>query len=273
MRTSLFVPRSSFLHSLDPRTKLLALAIACTGLLLFDDPLLLLWPALGLLVASALGRVFRRFLAGFLVLGAFGMLAFLLWPLFLTLRGQGGPAAWIYGAGIGMRLTEILLAGFLLMLTTGNEEVLAALARMGLPFPIVFSFGLTFRLLPSLLVTAGHVVEAQRLRGLKFDEGGLVTRARRYVPLLVPILACSLRTARQMSWALEAKGFGPSTRPEEPDSLRAGSAGSSSGRVPYIALRMRARDWAVLAGAAALLGVAVWARFHGIGIVAAAHVF
>jgi energy-coupling factor transport system permease protein len=235
--------------------------MACTGLsfaalLLFDDPVFLLGPALGLLLVAALGRVTGKFLAGALVLGSFGMLTFLIWPLFLTLRGQGGVDAWIYGAGVGLRLIEILLAAFLLMLTTSNEQLLAGLGRMGLPYPMVFALGLTSRLLPSLLATAGHVVEAQRLRGLRFDEGGLVKRARRYIPLLVPILACSLRTVHQMSWALEAKGFG---------------VDGGGKRVPFIELRMRLRDWIVLALALALLAGAVWLRMRGIGILGMMH--
>jgi len=255
MKTSLFVSRPSFLHSLDPRTKMVCVGMSFAGLLLFDDPLFLLGPAAGLILLSFAGRVFKKFLAGSLVLGSFGMLTFLVWPLFLTMRGQGGPAAWIYGAGVGLRLIEILLVAFMLMLTTSNEQLLAGLARLGLPFPMVFSLGLTSRLLPSLLATAGHVVEAQRLRGLRFDEGGLIRRARRYIPLLVPILACSLRTVHQMSWALEAKGFGVDSRK----------------RVPFIVLRMKVRDWVVLTVSIAMLAGAVWARMQGIGIIGVMH--
>ena len=255
MKTSLFVARTSFIHGLDPRTKMVAVAMSFAGLLLFDDPVFLLGPAAALLLVSLAGGVFRRFLAGALVLGSFGMLTFLVWPLFLTLRGQGGLPAWIYGAGVGLRLIEILLAAFLLMLTTSNEQMLAGLGRLGMPYPMVFSLSLTSRLLPSLLATAGHVVEAQRLRGLRFDEGGLVRRARRYIPLLVPILACSLRTVHQMSWALEAKGFGV----------------DGGRRVPFLELRMRGRDWAVLVLSVAVLAGALWARTHGIGILGMMH--
>ena len=232
-----------------------AMALSFAAFLLFDDPVFLLGPLVVLGLVSVAGGVSRRFIAGSLLLAAFGMLTFLVWPLFLTLRGQGGPTAWLYGAGVGLRLVEILLVCFLLMLTTSNEELLAGLARLGVPYPMVFALGLTMRLLPSLLVTAEHVVEAQKLRGLKFDEGGLVTRARRYIPLLVPILACSLRTVHQMAWALEAKGFGA----------------SGGGRVPYVVLRMRLRDWAVLAVSVLVLAAAVWARAKGIGIIGAMH--
>jgi energy-coupling factor transport system permease protein len=152
---------------------------------------------------------------------------------------------------MGLRLTTILLAGMLLLLTTRTEEVLAAFGRLGFPYPAVFSLGLTFRLVPALLANARNVVEAQRLRGLKFDEGGLVTRTRRYIPLLVPILACSLRSAHQMSWALEAKGFG-----------------SRRVRSPFIVLEMRTADWIVMALTTAAFIAAVAAWTHNVGVLA-----
>jgi energy-coupling factor transport system permease protein len=204
---------------------------------------------LALAVLATVARVFGAFLVGLFLVVVVGGLSFLLWPLMLTLRGQGGGMVWLFGLGMGMRLSCILLGGMLLLLTTRTEEVLAAFSRLGMPFPAVFSIGLTFRLVPALLANARNVVEAQRLRGLKFDSGGIITRTKRYVPLLVPVLATSLRSAHRMSWALEAKGFG-----------------SAHARSPYIVLRMRAADWLVLAFSVAAFIAAVWARFAGMGV-------
>jgi len=249
MRLSLYRPSGTAFHRLDPRVKLLALAVWCAALLLFSDPAFLLWPFLGLAVIAAAARVLKAYLVGVFLVIVVGGLAFLLWPLFLTLRGQGGAMIWLFGLGMGMRLSEILLGGMILLLTTRTEEILAAFSRLGMPYPAVFSLGLTFRLVPALLANARNVVEAQRLRGLRFDEGGLITRTRRYIPLLVPILATSLRSAHRMSWALEAKGFG-----------------STHARSPYLVLAMRLIDWVVLVISLAVLAAAVVARLKGVGV-------
>ncbi len=235
------------LHRLDPRVKLAWLFLFCAGLLLFTHPLVMIWPLLLLISLSALGRVLKPFLVGLSVVLAVGSLSFLLWPLILSIRGQGGGVAWLFGLGMGLRVSSMLLAGLLLLFTTRMEEILASLSRLGFPYPAVFSIGLTFRLVPALLGTAMNVVEAQRLRGLRFSEGGIATRARRYIPLLVPILGSSLRSAHRMAWALEAKGFG----------LR--------GRVPYVELRMGPGDWLGMALAAAGFAAAVFLRAQGIG--------
>jgi len=251
MRLTLYRETGSAVHALDPRVKLIALGIGCLALLLFTDPRLLLWPYLALLFVAAGARVLRVYCIGGLVITALGGLSVVIWPLYLTLRGQGGPAAWLFGLGMGLRLVTMLLAGYLLMLTTRAEEILAALSRFGLPFPAVFALGLTFRLVPMLVATAANVVEAQKLRGFAFDRGGPFARMKRFVPLLIPILGGALRSAHRMAWALEAKGFG-----------------SGTARTSFIALRMRAGDWAATAGMVLLAGLSVWARRHGIGVLA-----
>jgi energy-coupling factor transporter transmembrane protein EcfT len=249
MRLSLYRPAASPVHRLDPRVKLGAILLFFVAMLFFSKPFFLLWVILGLVAISLAGRVAMTFLAGTAVLVAVGVLSFLFWPVFLLLRGKSGPEIWLLGAGMGLRVTAMLLAGMLLLLVTRVEEILAALMRLRFPFPAVFALGLTFRLVPALLAMATNVVEAQRLRGLRFDEGGLITRARRYIPLLIPILAGALRSAQRMSWALEAKGFG-----------------RSGDRTLFMDLKMGAGDWLALALVVALFAAAVALRVMGVGV-------
>ncbi len=251
MRLTLYREAASPLHRLDPRVKLLALGAGCLTLLLFTDPRVLWAPFVALIAVAATGRVLRAYLAGGAVVTALGGLSVVVWPLYLTLRGHGGAAAWLFGLGMGLRLVTMLLAGYLLMLTTRAEEILAALSRLGVPFPAVFALGLTFRLVPALVATAANVVEAQKLRGFTFDRGGPLARVRRFVPLLVPILGGALRSAHRMAWALEAKGFG-----------------SATARTSYLALRMRAGDWTAAALSLGMAAAGIWARRHGIGVLA-----
>jgi energy-coupling factor transport system permease protein len=250
MRLIPYRPTGSPIHRLDPRVKLTWLLLFCAALLLFTAPGALLWPLIALIAAAALGRVLKPFIISLGIVMVVGGLSFILWPLVLTMRGQGGPTAWLFGLAMGLRLSSMLLCGLLVLFTSRMEEILAALSRLGFPFPVVFSVGLTFRLVPSLLADSFNVVEAQRLRGLRFNEGGLVRRARRYIPLLVPILGSALRSAHRMAWALEAKGFG------------------SHRRVPFIELKMKPSDWIVLLLGMTAFGAAVAARLRGIGVLA-----
>lgn len=248
MRLILYRDAGSWLHRADPRAKFLSQCAFAVALFLVSDPV---WLAAGFLLVAlcaASARVFRPYLFGAFLVVVVGGLSFLVWPIVLTLRGQGGPSAWWYGLSMGLRLSTMLLGGYLFLLVTRPEEILAAFEGLGMPYPMVFTIGLTLRLVPTLLAAANHVVEAQRLRGLRFDEGSPLTRARRYVPLLIPILAGTLRGATRMAWALEAKGFG-SPRP----------------RVPYLQLKMNLVDRLLLAVSLILMGAIGWAWHLGKG--------
>ena len=76
-----------------------------------------------------------------------------------------------------------------------------------MPYKLGFTMTLAFRLVPVFLDAAVTVVQAQRCRGFNFDEGNLVQRARRYVPVIVPVFMGALRRADGMAMALEARGF------------------------------------------------------------------
>ena len=71
-----------------------------------------------------------------------------------------------------------------------------------------FSLTLAFRLLPLFTTTASTIVSAQACRGLDIRQGGIVRRMGRYLPLLVPLVLSSLRSADALSAALESRGLG-----------------------------------------------------------------
>ena len=102
---------------------------------------------------------------------------------------------------------------------------------------------LAFRLVPAFLDAAVTVIQAQRCRGFNFDEGNILQRMRRYVPVIVPVFMGALRRADGMAMALEARGF-QSTRP----------------RTTFEQFPFRASDSVALAVAVgvALVYVALW---------------
>ena len=87
------------------------------------------------------------------------------------------------------------------------EDFADALTRLGMPYRVGFTMTMAFRLVPVFVDAATTVVQAQRCRGLDFERGGLWQRARRYVPVIVPVFMGALRRADQMAMALDARGF------------------------------------------------------------------
>jgi energy-coupling factor transport system permease protein len=224
---------------------------------LVDRPLFVapLFGALvALLIAVGGGDNLRRFRLMFVLMFVFTLAV---WAFFggRTLAsgeraafGVPTQAGFALGLSTAVRLATFLAAGLVFLTTTRVEEVAYALGRVGVPYKVGFTLMLSFRLVPVFFDAALSVVQAQRCRGLPFDRGGPVTRLRRFVPVIVPVLIGALRRADRMAMALELRGFN-SGRP----------------RTTYLRARPHPRDAVAGVVAAGVLAVYVGLWLTGLG--------
>ncbi len=254
----LYLDAETWLHRLDPRAKILAVAGLFVIALAFSDPRYLAVPIMVVLLLLASGKAYANVRKIWILLVLLFLYCSALWPLFvsgktpfMSLAGQ--EITWEaagFGVGMGLRVNVMLLSGILLLSTTTIEAFTLGLQRLGFPASMCFAFSLAFRWVPSLLGSAAVIVQAQRARGLDLTAGGLFSRLRRYPPLLVPLIGHQLRQTRLLAMALESKGFGPEVR-----------------RNGLLELRMRVVDWAVLVGVAAAVALCLWLRWKGYGYI------
>jgi len=215
MRLYLYLDRRTPLHELNPTVKVMVMLCFFVTALVTERPALLLPIAggvLGLIAwAGALGNVRRLRILFVMVF----LMTFIIWSIFYA-RGTPlltlGPlhisaAALEFALGMAIKLSTFLAVGVLFLSTTKIEEFAYALTRVGMPYKLGFTMTLAFRLVPVFVESASTVIQAQRCRGFNFDEGNLLQRARRYVPVLVPVFMGALRRADGMAMALEARGF------------------------------------------------------------------
>ena len=255
-----YIPTDSFVHRLDPRTKLLAalfIALAVTTTRSIVATLVLI----GLVMAVAkLSRIEVRYV----LRGLLPALPFIVVLMLMQLLFQGRysvcNAVWfewwfvritpclvelvILGA---LRLVVFLFLVSLLTLTTtashimhGVESLLAPLQRIGLP---VHEFALAniiaLRFIPTIAEELERIAKAQASRG--GDFGGekwyrpdRVARAR--LPLIVPLFVNTLRRAEELIVAMEARGYL-----------------GRKGRSKFVELRLHGTDWLVI-----VLCLGVW---------------
>ncbi|HEY8552062.1 MAG TPA: energy-coupling factor transporter transmembrane component T, partial [Thermaerobacter sp.] len=230
MSPYLYMPGHSLLHRLDPRTKLLALVAVLLVAVAADGPGVpagLLALLLGLAAISRTGPALRR--VRFLAVAVL-IFPLVLWSIVGASRAGGWGAAEreavLFGLAAGLRLCSMVVASALFLATTRNEELVAGLIRWGLPYAVAFALSAALRLVPTLVASAVAVAEAQRARGHELDSGNPLQRMRKHLPLVVPVLAGSLRATNQLAMALEARGFGARPR-----------------RTQYLELRYRPADW------------------------------
>jgi energy-coupling factor transport system permease protein len=160
-------------------------------------------------------------------------------------------SGFFFGLSTAIRLDTFLATGLLFLATTRVEEMAYALGRLGVPYPVGFTLTLSFRLVPLFFDAAHTIVQAQRCRGLRMNEGNVVVRLRRFVPVVVPVFIGALRRADHMAMALELRGFN-SGRP----------------RTTYLRATAGWRDVAAVAVAAGVASTYLWLWSHGFGVLA-----
>ena len=208
----LYLDKDTFLHRLDPRTKLLVVLGSFIVALTFDSlPILFVLAAI-ILVYGYFGKVLsnlKRIKAILLMIGFFSIV---LWSftkggdtkLFgpITLEGI------IYGAVIGLEFDIMITSGMIFLSSTKIEEISLGLVKLGVPYRGAFAFSTAIRLVPMIVGTSYTITQAQKSRGLDLDSGTFIQKFKKYVPLLVPTLISIIRGTNIFAMALESKGFG-----------------------------------------------------------------
>ncbi|MHB1317019.1 MAG: energy-coupling factor transporter transmembrane component T family protein [Anaerolineae bacterium] len=221
----LYQPGRSWLHRVDPRVKLAFVLCASLCLLVTVN----LWLILAMLVLmhvlllsagvslSRIGGVWRVVLPTVLLIA-------ILWVLLNPTSGRAwviwgahdgvriGPLNLAHGLAIGLRIAALALAVFVWLYTTDAGSLVLSLVALGLPYTWGLTAGMALRYLPTMAGVFRSISEAQQARSLDLHAGGLVQRARAYIPISVAMLISALRTAQSVSYGLESRALGATPR-------------------------------------------------------------
>lgn len=219
-----YVPLKSFIHQLDPRSKLISIFLFVIIVFLANN-----WVTNGLLLLFCVaGIIFSKVSFKFIYRGLKAVFFIVLLTFFLNLFfTTGGPLlfslGWfhIYLNGliqsifISIRILVIIIMTTLLTLTTspieitdGMESLLGPLKKLKFPvheFALMMSISLRF--IPTLLEETEKIIKAQAARGSDFSSGSVKSRMKAVVPLLVPLFVSAFKRAEDLSMAMEARGY------------------------------------------------------------------
>lgn len=113
------------------------------------------------------------------------------------------------------RFVLIIFFSTLLTLTTtplsladGIESGLAPLKRLKVPVhEIGLMLSMSLRFVPTLMDDTTRIMNAQRARGVDFNEGNLIQKVKSVIPILIPLFASSFKRADALATAMEARGY------------------------------------------------------------------
>ncbi|MBF4500993.1 energy-coupling factor transporter transmembrane protein EcfT [Savagea sp. SN6] len=258
-----YVPGTSFVHRLDPRSKLLFIFFFIFTVFLANDLL-----SYSLLLAFTFFAVwltqipFRFLFNGLKIVFYLILFTFLMHVAFT----KGGEVLFsigrfhIYEEGlkqgffISIRFFTLIFMTTLLTLTTSPISVTDGVERLlnplnALKFPVhelALMMSIALRFIPTLMDETDKIVKAQVARGSDLNTGTLKERFQAVVPLLIPLFINSFKRATDLAVAMEVRGY------------RGGE-----GRTRYRQLAWQGRDTLVLLVLFAFSGVLLYLRMKG----------
>ena len=221
-----FVDTGSPVHRLDVRVKLVATALLIVASFLVDGFLgfALLLPLLVVL------QIVSRIPFGYVVRGSgiflFFLAVILVFQVFFY-PGEADNVLWRWGflsvsveglrfaAILGLRVLLLYHATTMLMLTTslvdltnGLEILFGPLQRLRIPVNELVLVGvISVKFVPIFISEVERLSRAYTARGVPFDEGGPLTRARRLGRLLVPVFVGGFRRADLLTTAMDVRCY------------------------------------------------------------------
>jgi energy-coupling factor transport system permease protein len=205
-----FTKGDSPLHKMDPRVKFLMTMIIFALSILFIDLIPLTVVFVLQIPIVIYGKIWREWLKS-LKGGAFLALIIFSTNLlsFYFFRGMTLSGDIVeYSLSLTLRFLSLITSFSLFFLTTSPDKLSLALEKAKVPYEFNFAFITAIRFVPVLADEAQTIMDAQRSRGLELDKGGFLSRIRKYIPILLPLIINSIRRSLELAEAMESRAFG-----------------------------------------------------------------
>ena len=93
-------------------------------------------------------------------------------------------------------------------LTNAIEDLLSPLKKLNVPvhsFAMMMTIALRF--IPTLTEETDRIMTAQKARGADFSSGGLISRAKALIPVLIPLFVSAFNRAGDLATAMECRCY------------------------------------------------------------------
>ena len=221
-----YLPLNSPIHKLDPRSKIISLFLIIIAIFVVNN-----WWSYLLLGILILSLVFISKLSITFVIKAFKpmilMMIFLLIINILTVR-TGNVLVSIFNFDIhidAITTTLFIVVRLLLMvmitttltattkpldLTLGLEYLLKPLSFLKFPtHEVAMMISIALRFIPTIIEETIRIMDAQKSRGVDFEEGSIKEKVTAILSLIVPLFSVAFERAYELADAMEARGYVP----------------------------------------------------------------
>ncbi len=224
-----YYPTESFVHKLDPRVKIILNILYLVGIFFvksfFGYAIILAFLLLAIFASRVPISSVLKSIKGILILVFITALLNVFFYVGTNVIFQWWiitiySESLIFAGQMVLRLMFLVTGASLLTLTTTPVDLTHAIESLLKPlnwikFPVhelalIMSLALSF--IPSLIDETDRIIRAQKARGADFDTGGLLKRAKAFIPILIPLLVSSFRRADELALAMNSRCYEGSTK-------------------------------------------------------------
>ena len=257
-----YIPIDSLMHRLDPRAKLIGLFLMIAAVFIPKSWWVFLVIALLLAVALLLAKIGIK-----MIVQSFKpmimMMIFLLVINSLTIKT--GDVMFTIGTFAVYKdaifNTLFVIARLLLMisittlltattnpldLTLGIEWLLKPLEVIHFPaHEVAMMVSIALRFIPTIIEETMRIMNAQKSRGVDFENGRLAEKISAILSLIVPLFSVAFERAYELADAMEARGYVPGEK-----------------RTRYHVLHFRFMDYLFIFICMAILAISIFSRIY-----------
>jgi energy-coupling factor transport system permease protein len=218
-----YYPTQSKIHSLDPRTKLVATLVFIISLFVMNNAAGIVLATVFLAIVIHTSNVPFAFMVRGIKPIVILMVVTGIFNLLFT------PGDYLFQVGIihvswqGIRATVFMMVRLFYLvigasvmtlsttpnrLTDGMEKLMQPLNRIHVPVhEIAMMMSIALRFIPILIEETDKIMKAQMARGADFESGNLIQKAKSLVPVFVPLIVSAFRRANDLAMAMEARCY------------------------------------------------------------------
>ncbi len=220
-----YFPSNSIIHRLDPRIKFLLLIFIIVFIFIgnmYGIGLSLLFSIVIMILSKIPLKVYLKNLKVILPIIIFTGLINMLyvktgtilvdwWKITITVDG-------IYKAiFMAVRIALLIIISSTLTYTTTPNDLTDAIERLCKPLKFIglgtvvhmltMMMTIALRFIPTLIEETQKIMNAQKARGADIESGGLISRVKALVPILIPLIILSVRRAYDLAEAMECRCY------------------------------------------------------------------
>jgi len=114
----------------------------------------------------------------------------------------------LYAITVTLRFLNMLIGSTMILAVLRDIDIIYGFLYLKIPYSIAFTISLALRSATIFIDDYFRIRDAMVLRGVNFDKGNIVTRARNYSRLAMPLMVLGVRRMIELGYILEVKGLG-----------------------------------------------------------------